>query len=62
MAHKMLEDRLITQMVIPVSKESYFNTKWKSKSKQLWKRQSSYAYIQCARMGNTSHRRKTKYM
>ena len=31
----MLEDRLITQMVIPVSKESYFNTKWKSNRQQL---------------------------
>ncbi|XP_047538397.1 uncharacterized protein LOC125071987 [Vanessa atalanta] len=31
----MLEDRLITQMVIPVSKETYFNTKWKSNRERL---------------------------
>lgn len=31
----MLEDRLITQMVIPVSKETFFNTKWKSNRTQL---------------------------
>ncbi|CAH4033871.1 uncharacterized protein LOC123713215 [Pieris brassicae] len=27
----MPEDRLISQMIIPVSKETYFNTKWESK-------------------------------
>lgn len=31
----VLEDRLVTQMVIPVSEETYFNTKWNSTREKL---------------------------
>ncbi|CAG9559271.1 unnamed protein product [Danaus chrysippus] len=31
----VLEDKLVTQMVIPVCEETYFNTKWNSNREQL---------------------------
>ncbi|XP_013184166.1 uncharacterized protein LOC106129979 [Amyelois transitella] len=35
MSYATPEDRLITQMIIPVSKETYFNTKWKPEKEPL---------------------------
>ncbi|RVE46878.1 hypothetical protein evm_008439 [Chilo suppressalis] len=35
LTNNVLEDRLRTQMIIPVSKETYFNTKWKPKAAPL---------------------------
>ncbi|XP_026314291.1 uncharacterized protein LOC113226004 isoform X2 [Hyposmocoma kahamanoa] len=32
---EVLEDRLVTGMIIPVSNETYFNTKWKPKKQPL---------------------------
>lgn len=34
-SHKNPEDRLITQMIIPVSKGTFFNTKWQPKEGPL---------------------------